>query len=275
MEKEADIPDFRLRFPPSGIGGQPHLLPGMEFADEIGTGAEGIVRLDHGFGNHREGHGIKQAVITARGFDGDRTVVLGGNGRNEIFQVAVKTMIGDVFILGFIQDIVGGSHHIPGGQRRAVREENIRAEVEGPELSVGGAFPAFRQAPSRIVVIIDCNQTFIDQVVYGQYIAFHRFERTNQHGFRALHAENHVFRDVGGEHMTTWQDGHQRQHQYQANQPNRTLSDIRHSILSPFSHNLVYRHTGYGPRRWSGRRCRPRCRPASFLTCLPRRCMRW
>ena len=47
-------------------------------------------------------------------------IVFGGEAFDKIVEVAVETVIGDVFITGFVQDVVCGGNDIGGRQRRSI-----------------------------------------------------------------------------------------------------------------------------------------------------------
>ena len=187
------------------------------------------------------------------GFDDNRAVIGSGNRRNKILQIGIEAGILGIFVIGPVQDILRRGNHIPGCQRGSVRKGDRRTEIKGPGLSVGGNIPALSQLSLRVIIIIQVNQAFVDQLVNGHHVPLHRQERADGLRLAALDTDDQAVFHItgGGRRLRKAQDQAQRQDQA-AN--NRAL-DRFHRFLS------LSRH-----RSWS---VRPEDGPGSAL---PRRC---
>lgn len=123
-------------------------------------------------------------------------IILNGYTFDKILQVAVKAMICNVFIVGFVQDISCGCGDILSSERSSVRKTDITAQMKGPDFTAGAFLPAFRKRSLGKIVIIDCNQAFIDYIINGKNISFLRFKRTDCRCFGALDSNRDFISDI-------------------------------------------------------------------------------
>ena len=107
-------------------------------------------------------------------------------------------MVGDILVPGFVQDVVGRGYHVVRGQRRSVRKAHIGAQVERPDLAAGAFFPALGNATLRDIIVVNGDQTFVEDVVNGQNIPFLRLERADRERLGALDADRDTGPDIFG-----------------------------------------------------------------------------
>ena len=228
---EEDFLDLGLGFPPVCVRGKPHPFAGVELGDDIRAGTGGIVLRHQRCRNHRERHLIKQTVIGAAicGLYHNGVIILGGDGIHKTVQVLIEPVIRDVFILGFADDILRRSHHVPGRQGRSVRKTDILAEMEGPGFSGGGFLPAFSQAGLGKIIVIQLHQGFVDRVIGGDDIVLHRLKRPDHQRFGRLDRDGDAVADFSCLRRRQRQD--QRQHQQKADQERSISPDKSHSLL--------------------------------------------
>ena len=137
-------------------------------------------------------------------------------------------MIGDVLIVGPVQDILGGGHHILRGEGRSVREGDGGAKIEGPGSPVGGALPALGQLALGHIIVIDVDQAFVYQIIEGEHIPFQRKQGTHRQRLGGLNADDQAVLHVGGQGTVSAEQKHQRQHQGEGLR--NTVSDRCHRL---------------------------------------------
>ena len=93
--------------------------------------------------------------------------------------------------------------------------------MKSPGFAVAAHFPAFRKASLGDILIVDGDQAFIQQVVYGKHIPFQRLKGADGQGFGALDPDDQAVVDVGrqGRAMAA-EDQYRRQQAAQASEKN-------------------------------------------------------
>ncbi len=189
IKRRHDLLHLGLKLPPVGVGFEPHILGGHKFIDHIGTCAKRIVRVHLRGVQNGKGHGIEQTVIASGCRHNDGVVIGGGDIGDKVFDVLIKSVVCHVFSVGKIQNIVASCHHIIGGEGRAIGEVDIITKGERPGRAAVRIDPTLGEQRLWQAVIIDGDEAFIDDVIKGDDVSFHRNQRTNGERFGAHNAE--------------------------------------------------------------------------------------